>query len=78
MPTRAELISMAKDKDATIINGGPCPVSLHSELTHLEKLAIMRHLKLELRHQSTWPGDLEEAMRREAERMSRSAALEKG
>lgn len=70
-PTKSAT-QLAEDKASIFLNGTPegetCSLSRHSEATRLEKLVLLRALKIEFPHQSTNVFDLELAIRKESKK----------
>ena len=48
----ADLLKDAEDRVSQILNGGKCTTSEHEPLTLLEKMILLRALKIEFPHQS--------------------------
>ena len=63
------LLRAAEDKASDVLNGtaegSTCTISRHPAATLLEKLVLMRALKIEFPHQSTNIVDLEIAIRKQ-------------
>jgi hypothetical protein len=58
-------LSRAEDRVALILNGGAAGLDAHLALTELEKLVMLKMLRLEYPHQSTTLRELDAAIFRE-------------
>jgi len=58
------LLKEAEDYVALFLNGGGCHKTVHEAATDLQKLILLKQLRLEMPHQSTQISDLDAAIRK--------------
>jgi len=59
-------LTLAEDVVSRFLNGAPCSLNPHLPMTELEKLVMLKALRLEFPHQSTNLNELEWAIRKAA------------
>lgn len=55
----------AEDRVSQFLNGGNCTITMHPSATLLDKLLMLKQIRLDLRYQSCDLAELESAIKRE-------------
>ena len=59
-----ELVKAEEDQVALFLNGGPCTKTVHEGASELQKLMMLKMLRLDMPHQSTSVTELDFAINR--------------